>query len=139
MSDLYNPKFRVKFLRTVTINNTPIEPGNFIVDMDTGKILIDLLSADNTVRRVSLAGGIIYCGSVPTYNDLPSNPTNGDMWNVSDTDANYIWSDIENRWDKVGGTIDLSNYYTKTECNNTFITETQIQALITQLNNAISS
>lgn len=134
MSDLYNPKFRVKFLRTITIDNTPIEPGNFIVDMDNGKILVDILSSNNTVRRVSLSGGIIYCGSVPTYNDLPANPSNGDMWNVTETDANYIWSDLENRWDKVGGTIDLSNYYTKTECDNTFITEAQILDLIDQLN-----
>ena len=139
MSYLYNPKFRVKFLRTATINNTAIDPGNFIVDMDTGKILVDILSSNNTARRVSLAGGIIYCGSVPTYNDLPANPTNGDMWNVSETDANYIWSDAENRWDNVGGAIDLSNYYTKTECDNLFITESQIQALIEQLNNAIDS
>ena len=29
MSDLYNPKFRVKFLRTITIENTPVEPGNY--------------------------------------------------------------------------------------------------------------
>lgn len=137
MSDLYNPKFRVKFLRTITIDNTPIEPGNFIVDMDNGKILVDILSSNNTVRRVSLSGGIIYCGSVPTYNDLPANPSNGDMWNVTETDANYIWSDLENRWDKVGGTIDLSNYYTKTECDNTFITEAQILDLIDQLNTEI--
>ena len=126
------------FNKTITIDNTPIEPGNFIVDMDSGKILVDILSSSNMVRRVSLSGGIIYCGSVPTYNDLPANPSNGDMWNVTETDANYIWSDLENRWDKVGGTIDLSNYYTKTECNNkfqpkgTYLTEQNLQGYATQ-------
>lgn len=139
MSNIYNSKFRVKFLRTNTINNTAIDPGNFIVDIDTGKILVDILSSNNTARRVSLAGGMIYCGSVPTFADLPLHPTNGDMYNVSDTDCNYVWSDAENRWDNIGGTIDLSNYYTKTECDSTFITESQIQSLINQLNNAISS
>ena len=52
MSDLYNPKFRVKFLRTITIDNTPVEPGNFIVDMDNGKILVDILSSSNTLLEV---------------------------------------------------------------------------------------
>jgi len=134
MSNLYNPKFRVKFLRTDTINNTPVEPGNFIVDIDTGRILVDILSSANTTRRVSLAGGMIYCGSVPTYADLPAHPTNGDMYNVTATDCNYVWSDAESRWDSIGGTIDLSNYYTKTECDSTFITETELQDLIDILN-----
>ena len=56
MSDLYNPKFRVKFLRTSTKNNTPIEPGNFIVDMDTGEISIDILNSDNQASRVTVEG-----------------------------------------------------------------------------------
>jgi hypothetical protein len=65
-------------------------------------------------------------GSVPTVNDLPNNPKNGDMWNITADDSNYVWSDLENRWDKVGGgTIDLSNYYTKTQCDNKFLTEHQ--------------
>lgn len=139
MTNVYNSKFRVKFLRSNTINNTPVDPGNFIIDIDTGKILVDLLSADNTVRRVSLAGGMIYCGSVPTYDDLPRYPTNGDMYNVLENDANYVWSDAEHRWDSIGGVIDLSGYYTKVECDDKFVTEANLQQLIHQLDAAASS
>ena len=116
----------------------------------TGYPFVDILSANNTVRRVSLSGGMIYCGSVPTYNDLPAHPTNGDMYNITADDSNYVWSDAENRWDKIGGgTIDLSNYYTKQECNTNFaaanhthsgyVTETELQDLIDQLNAEIPS
>ena len=56
MADFYNPKFRAKFLRTSTKNNTPIEPGNFIVDMDTGEISIDILNSDNQASRVTVEG-----------------------------------------------------------------------------------
>lgn len=56
-------------------------------------------------------------GSVASYNNLPqSGQEVGDVYNVLDTGANYVWTD--NGWDKLSETIDLTNYYTKSETYN---------------------
>ena len=55
-----------------------------------------------------------YKGSVATYADLPSTSlTIGDVYNVESTGDNYAWTGTV--WDKLGGDIDLSNYYNKTQ------------------------
>lgn len=57
-----------------------------------------------------------YKGSVANYASLPTTDlTIGDVYNVEDTGDNYAWTGTE--WDKLAGTIDLSNYATKTELN----------------------
>ena len=55
-----------------------------------------------------------YKGSVATYEDLPSTDlTIGDVYNVEDTGDNYAWTGTA--WDKLAGTVDLTNYYNKDE------------------------
>ena len=55
-----------------------------------------------------------YKGSVATYEDLPSSGlTIGDVYNVESDGSNYAWNGIA--WDKLGGDVDLSNYYNKTQ------------------------
>lgn len=49
-------------------------------------------------------------GSVSTYNSLPNTATTGDVYNVSDTGANYAWDG--SKWDKLSETIDLTAYAT---------------------------
>ena len=62
--------------------------------------------------------GVVYRvkGSVATFNDLPSDDNViGDVWNILDTGANYVFTDDENNpWDKLSETIDLTNYVTTT-------------------------
>ena len=56
-----------------------------------------------------------YKGSKPSVNDLPqTGNSKGDVWNVSDTDANYAWDG--QKWDKLSE--DLTGVVTKTELNN---------------------
>jgi len=58
-----------------------------------------------------------YKGTVATYNDLPvTGQIVGDVYNVEDTGANYAWAGLV--WDKLGDTVDLSNYVTKTDYAN---------------------
>ena len=58
-----------------------------------------------------------YKGSVPTYADLPSTDLNiGDVYNVESDGSNYAWDG--STWDKLGGNVDLSSYYTKTQTDN---------------------
>ncbi len=63
-------------------------------------------------------------GSVETYDNLPNQTdvdedgevielTIGDVYNVLDTGANYVW--IGESWDKLSETIDLSPYVLKSE------------------------
>lgn len=54
MADKYNPKLRVKFLRESTLNNTQVEPGNLIINMDNEKMFMDILSSENDVKRVGI-------------------------------------------------------------------------------------
>ena len=139
MTNIYNPKLRIKFLRTATVRNTPVEPGNMLIDMEASKIYLDILAADNTVKRINLSGGITWMGTVPTYNDLPKTPENGDMYNVADTGANYVWSESAKFWDKLSENIDLSGLYTKEETNNLFLTKTAASNTYLQKTDAAST
>ena len=58
-----------------------------------------------------------YKGSVASYEDLPSEDlTIGDVYNVETNGSNYAWDGVT--WDKLGGDVDLSSYYNKTQTDN---------------------
>lgn len=66
----------------------------------------DLVNAISSVYK--------YQGSVENYESLPTeNLTKGDVYNVEETGDNYAWTG--EAWDKLGGTVDLSNYALKTD------------------------
>ena len=55
-------------------------------------------------------------GSVANESALPQEGnTTGDVYNVETDGMNYVWDGTQ--WDKLGGTVDLSNYYTKSQVN----------------------
>ena len=74
-------------------------------------------------------------GSVENYNSLPVNDQEiGDVWNTSDTGANYAWT--SEGWDKLSENFDLSAYALKEdvpgkmsdlENDSGFITEEQAE------------
>ena len=51
-------------------------------------------------------------GDVATYADLPVDAQEGDVYNVLDTGDNYAFT-ADGTWDKLAGTVDLSNYSQK--------------------------
>lgn len=57
------------------------------------------------------------CGSVATFDQLPTNASIGDVYNVESDNQNYAWVEINGvqKWDSLGATIDLTQYYTKTD------------------------
>lgn len=64
--------------------------------LSTNDFTDDLL---NLLRKVSKP--LNYKGSVPTYNDLPTEGNlEGDVWNVIKTDVNYAWTGTD--WDPFG-------------------------------------
>lgn len=82
-------------------------------------------------------------GSVPSASDLPAfNRTIGDVWNVLDTGANYVFT--ETGWDKLSETIDLSDYALKTsvpkkisdlENDSDFVVPDELPKNVSELNN----
>ena len=68
---------------------------------------------------VGYEAGTVYrpCGSVATYDDLPSDPQEGDVYNVLAAyqdyppGTNFAWT-AQGAWDSLGGTVDLSAYAT---------------------------
>lgn len=82
-------------------------------------------------------------GSVPSASDLPAfNRTIGDVWNVLDTGANYVFT--ETGWDKLSETIDLSDYALKSsvpkkisdlENDSDFVVPDDLPKNVSELNN----
>lgn len=99
--------------------------------------VVDNLTSDATDKALSAKQGKVLLGKITTvegkitsiyrvkgskekYSDLPTTGNEiGDVWNVEEAYGNYhagtnfVWNGSE--WDALGGTIDLSIYYNKTE------------------------
>ena len=106
-----------------------------------------LVSCQNIQTQVnnglqSLTSAVKYRGSVAFFSALPaSGQSVGDMYNVKaagGTDANgtairagdnVVWNG--SGWDDQAGTVDLSNYYTKSEVNGSVVSATVSNATIT--------
>lgn len=71
--------------------------------------------------NAAVTGLYKFKGSVANTAALPlSGNTLGDVWNVTDTGMNYVWtksasSGVLADWDALGSTIDLSGYYTSVQ------------------------
>lgn len=71
--------------------------------------------------KTSLSAVYIYKGSVDTYDNLPTEVATGDTYNVvaahgsTPAGTNYAWNGES--WDALGGSVDLSTYYTKNEAD----------------------
>ena len=91
----------------------------------TDKLLADKANAANVYTKSEvdnkLSAVYEYKGSVATVEDLPENAENGDVYNVEDTGDNYAWNGTA--WDKLAGTVDLSNYLTVTAAAEVYLTQ----------------
>lgn len=100
--------------------------------------IIDNLSSSSTIAALSANQGRVlgqrvttlegklssvysYKGSKDTYAELPSNAAAGDVWNVEEAHDNHPagtnWAWTGTAWDALGGAIDLSAYYNKTQAD----------------------
>lgn len=77
-------------------------------------------------------------GSVNTYNDLPTNANNGDVYDIKKAyesypaGTNFAWTG--EKWDSLGGSIDLTNYVTQTNLTNilnNYVTNTYLSQTLT--------
>lgn len=83
-----------------------------------------VILADGTTKLLSEivpSGAYIPKGSVANFAALPTTGNlEGHVYNLLDTGDNYVWVlNLNNTgnpgWDKLSGTVDLTNYYTKSE------------------------
>lgn len=130
----------------------------------TGKVveIIDSLESDRTDAALSAAQGkalktlvdelkasvaaaLDYKGTKDTYEELPAEGNKkGDVWNVvgahgtTPAGTNYAWDGTQ--WDPLGGTIDLSGYYTKTQVDDAIsAAKTELKAADTALEGQITT
>lgn len=107
-----------------------IPEGDVVTDTELTEILSNYVTTsqlNSTVeeleQKIEESAGKIFTfkGSVPTYAELPSsNVAIGDVYNIETADPehgiqagdNVVWTG--DGWSKLGGSIDLSNYVTKT-------------------------
>lgn len=102
------------------------------------KTLVDELKA-------SVAAALDYKGTKDTYEELPTKGNKkGDVWNVvaahgtTPAGTNYAWDGAA--WDPLGGTIDLSGYYTKSQVDDAIsAAKTGLEAADTALEGQITT
>lgn len=83
------------------------------ITLSNGETVQDRLDSLGTVFKLK--------GYVATVSALPtSNNEVGDVYYVQDKSVGYVWiNDAETlRWEEFGATVDLTNYYTKSEINS---------------------
>ena len=121
---------------SIVINNQEIEKTNkevsvvkedvsrietVIQDIPTEFVTTSTFEAYKTEVNQKIASVYTVKGSVANYAALLSITGShvGDVYNVLDTGANYVFTN--DGWDKLSETVDLSNFYNKTEADNTFV------------------
>lgn len=90
MSDILNPKLKIKFLREKTLESTPIEAGNLIVTMDGGNVYFDVLSTDGGAKRINITN---------SYSSDEINTMLEDYYTKTQTDSLFLQYEYYNGQD----------------------------------------
>ena len=107
------------------------------VQPQTVKQYIYIVVSVDTEETTKLTSVFQYRGSVPTFEDLPTEGNiTGDVWNVDETDVNYVWDG--NEWDQLSGSVDLTGYYTKEQADTRFATVTSLESNVENLQSKIT-
>lgn len=123
---------QVNVIETVKVDGSPLKVESKAVDID--------LSA--YAKKADLTSAYVYKGSVDDTTGLPSDAKTGYVYNINNqftfngkvypAGTNVAWNGTA--WDPLGGTVDLSVYYTKTETDGLLggkqatLTEAQLAA-----------
>lgn len=108
---------QVNVIETVKVNNAPVSISNKAVNID----LTNYATKADVSSVYKVKGSKGSEALLPTTGNIP-----GDVWNVNDTGANYVWTG--SAWDKLSETVDLSGYLQKSEV--TEITNAEIDAIM---------
>lgn len=129
---------QVNVIETVKVDGSPLAVESKAVNID--------LSA--YAKKADLSTAYVYKGSVDDTSGLPKDANAGDVYNINNqftyngkvypAGTNVAWNGTA--WDPLGGTVDLSGYYTKTEADNLLgkkqnnLTEVQLAAVDSGIN-----
>lgn len=129
----------------ITTNKNDIDDlGDQVAEIET-KIPESASTENPLVTRSEISSVYKFKGSVATYNDLPAGATVGDVYNVTDTGANYAWDG--SAWDKLSETVDLSSYATTAYVNareqdirsDYMVADSELQTQINGLSSAVET
>lgn len=99
------------------INNLNSSSTTAALSANQGKVLGQRV----TTLEGKISSVYSYKGSKATYAKLPSDAAAGDVWNVEEAHDNHPagtnWAWTGTAWDALGGAIDLSAYYNKTQAD----------------------
>lgn len=92
-------------------------------------IASDVKSYVDSAVNTAVSSALKYKGSC-AYAELPEEPAEGDVWNVTDAHdnvpagTNYAWNGES--WDPLAGAVDLSPYLTSSSAASTYATKTEL-------------
>lgn len=112
---------------------------------EAGGTALDQSKFAEAFANLTNASGFSIKGTKDTYDSLPTEGNKkGDVWNVvaahgtTPAGTNYAWDGTQ--WDPLGGTVDLSGYYTKTQVDDAISTaKTELEAADTALEGQITT
>ena len=109
------------------VDNLTSDDADKALSAKQGKVLMGEIDG----VKAKLVNIYTYKGSKDTYAELPSDAVAGDVWNVVEAHeghpagTNYAWTGTE--WDALAGSIDLSNYYNKSEVDGAIAAESALR------------
>lgn len=94
---------------TISGKKATITPDKNLSNFDNSTAKFQSESQVNTKIATALTSAVIYKGSVATYADLPSTGVqNGWLYNVTESDMNYVWNSTSNVWDPQAPTVTIA-------------------------------
>lgn len=142
---------QVNVIESIKVNGTAVPVTNKEVDITIVTEIPDEYVTDSelTAKGYAVAsnvyskteidnkikGGVHIKGNVPTYADLPAEPSEGDMYNIIAADTannikagdNVVWNGTN--WDQYSGLVDTSGLVAKADA----MTNEEIEEIITQV------
>lgn len=106
------------------VDNLTSDDTNKALSAKQGKVLMGEIDG----VKAKLVNIYTYKGSKDKFSELPTDAVAGDVWNVAEAHdkhaagTNWAWTGSE--WDALAGSIDLSNYYNKSEVDSEILVET---------------
>ena len=106
------------------VDNLTSDDTNKALSAKQGKVLMgEITGVKNKISSIYK-----YKGTVTNYADLPENAEAGDVYNVTNAHEGHPggtnWAFTGMEWDALAGSIDLSNYYNKSEVDSAILVET---------------
>ena len=109
------------------VDNLTSDDADKALSAKQGKVLMREING----VKAKLSNIYTYKGSKDKYAELPTDAVAGDVWNVAEAHnghpagTNYAWTGTE--WDALAGSIDLSNYYNKSEVDGAIAAESALR------------